>query len=225
MLERDDSPTTSPPGGERADSGGRPDPARGGFNRRDFLKGSGAAIAATAAVTGGEETAVAQEKTAVTPAKPVEVKLNVNGQEHTLKVEPRVTLIEALRNDLNITGAKTACDTTNCGSCTVIVDGKPVYACARLAIECHGKKVTTVEALGAGQNIDQVVAAFVKHDATQCGYCTPGFIVAVKAFLEANPKANLEQILKGLGGNLCRCGTYVGIQAAALECAGHGKEG
>lgn len=225
MLERDDSPNASPPPGDRTDTGGHPDSVRGGFNRRDFLKGSGAAIAATAAVTTGEETAVAQEKSTVVPAKPVDVKLNVNGKDYSLKLEPRVTLIEALRNDLNITGAKHVCDTTNCGACTVIVDGKPVFACARLAIECHGKKVTTVEGLTSGQNIDQVIAAFVKHDATQCGFCTPGFVVAVKAFLEANPKANLEQILKGLGGNLCRCGTYVGVQAAALECAGHGKEG
>jgi xanthine dehydrogenase YagT iron-sulfur-binding subunit len=230
MLEREDSPTASPPReGPAAVSAGSPasggDSPRSGFNRRDFLRGSGAAIAATAAATAAED-AVAEDKPAtVVPAKAVEIKLNINGADHALKVEPRVTLLDALRNDLSLTGAKHVCDTTNCGACTVIVDGKPVFACARLAVECQGKKVTTVEGLTAGQNVDQVVAAFVKHDASQCGFCTPGFVVAVKAFLEANPKANLEQILKGLGGNLCRCGTYVGVQAAALECAGHGKEG
>ncbi len=202
------------------------DPSRPGFNRRDFIKGSGAALAASAAATAViDEAEAAQQTGAVAPAKAVDIKLSVNGKEHTLKLEPRVTLLDALRHDLNLTGAKHVCDTTNCGACTVIVDGKPVYACARLAVECQGKKVTTVEGLTTGQNMDQVVAAFIKHDASQCGFCTPGFVVAVKAFLEANPKANLEQVLKGLGGNLCRCGTYVGVTAAALECAGHGKEG
>jgi xanthine dehydrogenase YagT iron-sulfur-binding subunit len=229
MLEREDSPTASPPReGPAALSAGAAasgDSSRPGFNRRDFLRGSGAAIAATAAATAADEAVADDKPTAVIPAKAVDIKLNINGAEHALKVEPRVTLLDALRNDLSLTGAKHVCDTTNCGACTVIVDGKPVFACARLAVECQGKKVTTVEGLTAGQNVDQVVAAFIKHDATQCGFCTPGFVVAVKAFLEANPKANLEQILKGLGGNLCRCGTYVGVQAAALECAGHGKEG
>ena len=197
------------------------------FNRRNFLRGSGAAMAATAMAT-APEGADAQEKKAagnVVPAQAVPVKLMINGQEKTVKVEPRVTLLDVLRNDLNLTGAKQACDSTNCGSCTVIIDGKPVYACARLAVECQGKKITTVEALAQGKQIDQVIAAFVKHDATQCGFCTPGFVVAVKAFLDTNPKASLEQILKGLGGNICRCGTYAGVQAAALECAGHGKGG
>jgi xanthine dehydrogenase YagT iron-sulfur-binding subunit len=232
MPDRDARPphgALSPESGnrERSRQPDGPDSARPGFNRRDFIKGSGAALAASAAATAVIDEAEAAEQAAAgfVPAKAVDIKLNVNGQEHTLKLEPRVTLLDALRHDLNLTGAKPVCDTTNCGACTVIVDGKPVFACARLAVECQGKKVTTVEGLTSGKNVDQVVAAFIKHDASQCGYCTPGFVVAVKAFLEANPKANLEQVLKGLGGNLCRCGTYVGVTAAALECAGHGKEG
>jgi xanthine dehydrogenase YagT iron-sulfur-binding subunit len=201
----------------------RAENARGGpgFNRRDFLKGSGAAVAATAVATNVEES-IAQEKkaAAVAPAKPAAVKLEINGKAHTVTVEPRVTLLDVLRNDLNLTGAKEVCTTTNCGACTVIIDGKPVYACARLAVECVGKKITTVEGLGDGKNVDAVVACFVKHDATQCGYCTPGFVVATRAFLNANPGADMEKIRKGLGGNICRCGTYDGVAHAALECAG-----
>lgn len=195
-----------------------------GFNRRDFLRGSGAAVAATAMVNAVEE-ANAQEKKAasVVPAKPVAVQLNINGQMHTVTVEPRVTLVEALRSDLNLSGAKEVCTTTNCGSCTVIIDGKPVYSCAVPAVSCVGKKITTVEGLSAGKQIDQVVSAFVKHDATQCGFCTPGFVVAVKAFLDANPGATLDKVLSGLGGNLCRCGTYAGVTEAAVECAKGGK--
>lgn len=192
-----------------------------GFNRRDFLKGSGAAVAATAVATAVEES-VAQEKkagAAVVAAKPGQVKLEINGKSHTVTVEPRVTLLDVLRNDLNLTGAKEVCTTTNCGACTVIIDGKPVYACARTAVECQGKKITTVEGLGDGKDVDDVVKCFVKHDATQCGYCTPGFVVATRAFLNANPKATMEDIRKGLGGNICRCGTYDGVAHAALECA------
>jgi xanthine dehydrogenase YagT iron-sulfur-binding subunit len=213
---RDASDST---GGDRSQNGPR---SGSGFNRRDFLKGSGAAVAATAVATAVEES-IAQDKkgaTNIVAAKPGPVKLEINGKAHTVSVEPRVTLLDVLRNDLNLTGAKEVCTTTNCGSCTVIIDGKPVYACAKLAIECVGKKITTVEGLGDGTNVDDVVKCFVKHDATQCGYCTPGFVVATRAFLNANAGAGIDAIRKGLGGNLCRCGTYDGIAAAALECAG-----
>lgn len=198
-----------------------------GVNRRDFLKGSGAAVAASAVATSVQES-IAQEKAKdarVTPAAPGMVKLDVNGTVHTLKLEPRVSLLDALRNDLNLTGSKEVCNTTNCGACTVIIDGQPVYACSRLAVEVQGKKITTVEGLSTGKNVDQVVSAFVKHDASQCGYCTPGFVVAVRAFLNTNPKADLEEIRKGLGGNLCRCGTYEGVASAAMELCGAKKGG
>jgi xanthine dehydrogenase YagT iron-sulfur-binding subunit len=198
-----------------------------GVSRRAFLKGSGAAVAATA-VAASVEQAVAQEKkkaVAVVPAKAGPVKLDVNGKAYTVTVEPRVTLLDVLRNDLNLTGAKEVCNTTNCGACTVMIDGKPALACARLAVECVGKKITTAEALASGAELDAVIRAFVKHDATQCGYCTPGFVVATRAFLNANPKASLEQIKKGLGGNICRCGTYHGVTHAALECAGVAAKG
>jgi xanthine dehydrogenase YagT iron-sulfur-binding subunit len=198
-----------------------------GFNRRDFLKGSGAAVAATAMVATVEES-LAQEKKAeknVVAAKAAPVKLDINGKTHTVTVEPRVTLLDVLRDDLSLTGAKDVCTTRNCGACTVILDGKAVYACAKLAVECVGKKITTAEGLGDGAKVDEVVACFVKHDATQCGFCTPGFVVATRAFLNGKPGANIEDVRKGLGGNICRCGTYDGVTQAALECAGAGKKG
>ena len=189
-----------------------------GFNRRDFLKGSGAAVAATAMATAAEEAAAQQQRQPnVVSAEAADVTLNVNGKEHTLKLEPRVTLLEALRNDLNLTGCKEVCDTTNCGACTVMIDGKAVYACSRLAVEVQGKEIKTVESLRDGDKVDPVVRCFVKHDAMQCGFCTPGFVVAVRAFLNENPNAKLDDIRKGLGGNICRCGTYDGITDCALE--------
>ena len=204
---------------------GKPGRSNPGFNRRDFLRGSGAAVAATAVTTAVAESVAQDNKDAVktpanvVPAKPGTVKLEINGKAHTVTVEPRVTLLDVLRNDLSLTGAKDVCTTTNCGACTVLIDGKPVLACARTAVECQGKKIVTAEGLGSGKEVDDVVSAFVKHDATQCGFCTPGFVVATRAFLNANPKATLDDIRKGLGGNLCRCGTYDGVAHAALECA------
>jgi xanthine dehydrogenase YagT iron-sulfur-binding subunit len=195
-------------------------PASGsGFNRRDFLKGSGAAVAATALVNEATEAQAQDNKVA---SGPVDVTLNVNGKQQTLKLEPRTTLLDALRDDLNLTGCKEVCDTTNCGACTVMIDGKATYACTRLAVEVQGREIKTVESLRHGDNCDEVIDGFVKHDALQCGFCTPGFVVATRAFLNKNPNASLEEIQKGLGGNLCRCGTYNGITACALELAKKG---
>lgn len=197
-----------------------------GFNRRAFLKGSGAAVAASAIATAVEESAAQEKKEqGVVAAKPTALKLDINGKSQTVTVEPRVTLLDVLRNDLNLTGAKEVCSTTNCGACTVLIDGKPALACAKFAVECIGKKITTVEGLNSGKELDDVVKCFVKHDATQCGYCTPGFMVATKAFVSANPGASLDQIRKGLGGNICRCGTYDGLAHAALECVTGAKKG
>ncbi len=198
---------------------------KSGVNRRDFLKGSGAAVAATAVVSAAAEAVNAepQQKTnRVVSAKAGKVVLYVNGEEKTLTLEPRVTLLDALRNDLNLTGCKDVCDRSNCGACTVLVDGKATLACTRLAIELRGKKITTVESLAQGKKLDPVISAFVKYDATQCGFCTPGFVVAVRAFLNKNPDANKDEINKGLGGNLCRCGTYNGVLQAALDVAKKG---
>jgi xanthine dehydrogenase YagT iron-sulfur-binding subunit len=194
-----------------------------GYSRRDFLKGTAAATAATTAVLTEQESAEAAAATKVAAAQLQEITLSVNGKSHTMKLEPRANLLDVLRNDLNLTGCKEVCETTNCGACTVMIDGKATYACSRLAIECQGKEITTVESLTGGGEPDPVAAGFVANDAMQCGYCTPGFVMATKAFLQQNPKASLEEIQKGLGGNICRCGTYHGITQCAVTMVRKGE--
>jgi aerobic-type carbon monoxide dehydrogenase small subunit (CoxS/CutS family) len=190
------------------------------FNRRDFLKGSGAAMAATAVATADHEAGAAQAQRVVTGSNLVT--LNVNGKEHEVKVEPRTTLLEVLRYKLNLTGCKDLDDVYVDGADTVLIDGKAAYAGTVLALQAVGKRIRTVESLRNGNELDPVVSCFVKHDAMQCGYCTPGFVVAARAFLDANPGASLEDIQKGLGGNICRCGTYDGITKCNLELAQKG---
>ena len=150
---------------------------------------------------------------------PVPISLKINGQVQKLELEPRVTLLDALRNHLDLTGAKKVCDRATCGACTVILDGKPVYACTVLAIEAQGREITTIEGLAPEGGMHPVMTAFVENDAQQCGFCTPGFVVACKAFLEKHPNPTLDDVKKGLGGNLCRCGTYMGVMRAALDAA------
>ncbi|MEX0718920.1 MAG: (2Fe-2S)-binding protein [Planctomycetaceae bacterium] len=204
----------------------QPDQPRGrapGFNRREFLKGSGAAVAATAlAVSDREGFAQENAQPGVASAAPQSVTLNINGKDHTVKVEPRVTLLDVLRDDLNLTGAKDTDDRDATGCDTVLIDGKAVLAGSRLAIQCQGQKIRTVESLRNGDQVDPVVAGFVKHDGMQCGFCTPGFVMATRAFLDKKPNATLEEVRNGLGGNICRCGTYHGITACALELAQKG---
>ena len=189
-----------------------------GVSRRDFFRGTGAAVAVTSLAHSVEES-LAQERqkaAAIAPAAPQKFTLNINGKDQSVEVEPRVTLLDVLRDDLLLTGGKEVCTTTNCGACTVLIDGKATYACSQPAVACQGKKIQTVEGLG-GEH--KVVTAFVKHDATQCGFCTPGFVVACKAFCEQHPNASRNDINQGLGGNICRCGTYAGVIEAAIECA------
>jgi xanthine dehydrogenase YagT iron-sulfur-binding subunit len=145
----------------------------------------------------------------------------INGRKLEASLEPRVTLLDALRNHLDLTGAKKVCDRATCGACTVLVSGKPVYSCTMLAIEAQSVgeqrvEITTIEGLGTPERMHPLQAAFVEHDAQQCGYCTPGFVVACKAFLDVNPNPSLADVERGLGGNLCRCGTYDGIKQVLL---------
>jgi len=150
----------------------------------------------------------------------VAITLRINGKPTNVTVEPRTTLLDAMRNQLDITGAKRVCDRGTCGACTVIIAGKAVYACTVLAADAQGKDIQTIEGFAAvGGRPHPVVQAFVNNDAQQCGYCTPGFVVAAKAFLDKNPNPTYEQVKAGLGGNLCRCGTYVGVRKAVLEAA------
>ncbi len=192
-----------------------------GFNRREFLKGSGAAVVAGAAATAAVEGPLAaqQPSTKIISAGPHTITLHVNGADQQVTVEPRVLLIDALRNDLNLTGCKDVCDRSTCGACTVLIDDKPVYACTRFAIEVVGQKIVTAESMHSLEKTDDVVTAFCKYDAIQCGFCTPGFVMAVRGFCDQNPGATEEACRRGLGGNICRCGTYDGVLKAAYDTA------
>ena len=145
------------------------------------------------------------------------ITLSINGKEHKLNVEPRVTLLDALRDRLDLTGSKRVCDRGSCGACTMLVDGKAVYACTMLAIDAEGHKIETIEGMSQGSELHPVMKAFVNNDAQQCGFCTPGFVMASQAFLEENPAPSEDQVASGLDGNLCRCGTYMGIRKAVAE--------
>lgn len=194
-----------------------------GFSRRDFLKGSGAAMAASAVATAAhEELAAAEQRPNLRPAAPADVTLNVNGKDYTVKIEPRVTLLHCLRDDLNLTGTKEVEDTSTIGADTILLDGKAAHAGSIFAVECIGKKIQTVESLRNGDKVDEVIVGFVKHDGLQCGFCTPGFVMATRAVLNEHPNASLDEIKHLLGGNICRCGTYHGILQCALEIAKKG---
>jgi len=160
-------------------------------------------------------------KTKVTGHKPakIPVKLTVNGQEYEVYVEPRRTLLDALRKDLGLTGTKKGCDEGTCGACTVLLDGKPIYACMALAVECEGKSIETIESLEQGGQLHPVQRAFIEQDAFQCGFCTPGQVMSVKALLDMNPDPSTEEVKGALAGNLCRCGAYPKIFKAALSAA------
>jgi xanthine dehydrogenase YagT iron-sulfur-binding subunit len=196
-----------------------------GFSRRGFIRGVG--LGGGALGTGIlEKEAEAQQRAAgVVGPGPVPITLQINGKPYNISVEPRVTLLDALRDRLNMTGAKKVCDRGNCGSCTVLMGGKAVYACNVLAIDAQGKDVQTIESLSANGKVDPLIGAFVTNDAQQCGFCTPGFIMASKAFLAENPNPTYEQVKEGLGGNFCRCGTYIGIRHAVLQAAKGTKGG
>jgi aerobic-type carbon monoxide dehydrogenase small subunit (CoxS/CutS family) len=156
----------------------------------------------------------------------VPVTLRINGQPRQLTVEPRTTLLDALRNHLDLTGAKKVCDRGTCGACTVLLDGRAIYACTMLAIDAaRGQEITTIEGLAPQEQLHPVSAAFVEHDAQQCGFCTPGFVMAAVAYLRENPNPTYEQVTHALGGNLCRCGTYMGVRHAVVEAALRGKGG
>ena len=148
---------------------------------------------------------------------PVSIQLNVNGQVQSVNCEPCLTLLQVLRAKLGLTGAKQVCDRATCGACTVLVNGKRVYSCSILAIDAQDANIETVESLGQDGTLDTLQQAFVAADASQCGYCTPGFIMSATAFLTDNPSPTKEDIRKGMCGNLCRCGTYAGIEEALLS--------
>jgi xanthine dehydrogenase YagT iron-sulfur-binding subunit len=198
----------------------KPKGAPHGASRRDFLRGSGFA-AATAVLTGQATVALDEANAAQNGPEilsgEIKVTLKVNGVERTCTIEPRSTLLDTLRNRLDVTGPKRVCDRASCGACTTILDGNVVYSCTTLAVTCQGKDIKTVESFDTGEN--GVPHAFHQNDGLMCGYCTPGFVTAAKAYVDRNPTATADEIRKGIDGNICRCGTYVGVLNAAIAAA------
>jgi xanthine dehydrogenase YagT iron-sulfur-binding subunit len=184
-------------------------------SRRTFLKTVGVGAAATGLVTPAARAAEA----AVLGPDAVPLRLTVNGATHTVTVEPRVTLLRALRNHLGLTGAKEVCERGACSGCTILFDSEPIAACLMLAVDAVGHEITTVEGLGTPEKLSPVQAAFAECDAFQCGFCTPGFVVASTALLKKHPKPSLDEIKAGLAGKVCRCGTYSRIFEAVDKAA------
>jgi len=201
-------------------------------SRRKFLKGVGVAGAGAALADSLLTHDVVDAKSKLDAAgEPlsgsVNVALDINGQKRNATVEPRTTLLNAMRDRLEpgITGPKLVCDMGTCGACTVIMDGKPVYSCLVLAVDAVGRKLTTVEGLGTPQNMNEVQKAFVAQDALMCGFCTPGFVTTVSAYLKQNANPTLDEVREACKGNFCRCGTYPRVFEAALAAAKAGTAG
>ncbi|MHB8380863.1 MAG: (2Fe-2S)-binding protein [Candidatus Binataceae bacterium] len=212
----------------KSKSGKDQDPPKRPLSRRSFLKG--AALTSAGAVAAVATLGHLDRATAATPALPegiaerlgpgpVDMELKINGLARKLTIEPRVTLLRALREHLGMTGTKLVCDRGACGACTVHLDGQPVTSCMMLAVDARGHEITTIEGLGAPGRIHPVQDAFVHTDAMQCGFCTPGMVMSIAAALEQNPTAGLDTIRHSVAGNICRCGTYPHVFAAALKVA------
>ena len=193
-------------------------------SRRGFLSGAGQAVVSTAMLGG-----VAVAETPAPQVRPKrttsleDITLTINGTAYPMSVEPRWTLAEVLRDRLGLTGTKVGCNSGECGACTVIMDGKAVYACSQLAVWADGRKVNTVEGLAKGDQLDPLQVAFMEHDAPQCGYCTSGQLMAAKALLTRNPNPSREQVQRALTGNICRCSNYNRIVESVLAAA-QGKQ-
>jgi len=192
-----------------------------GVSRREFLKISSLSVAVPL-VAGPKTVMAAGREVPVHGPGKVPMEFSINGKNYKAELEPRVTLLDALRDEFELTGAKRVCDRAECGACTVLLDSNPVYACSVLAIEAQHKAITTVESLVGQGKLHPVQQAFVDNDASQCGFCTPGFVVACKAFLDTHPHPTSDDIRRGLSGNLCRCGTYAGIRHAIAQVAQKG---
>jgi len=189
--------------------------------RRDFLKGfgSGAVGATIVPQLLAQDAASFKNKGTMALQSALSISLTVNGTKHSLTVEPRETLLDVLRERLNLTGTKRICNQGECGGCTVLIDGKAIYSCLYPAFRAHGREITTVEGLAKDEKLHPVQQAFIDTDAYQCGFCTPGFIMSSLGFLQTNPNPNLEEIKGALSGNICRCGNYQNIYKALSEAA------
>jgi xanthine dehydrogenase YagT iron-sulfur-binding subunit len=204
----------------------RPAAATGGVSRRGFITsvGSGAiGVAAAGALVHGAPPQAQAE--AVKAGDVGTISLTVNGRKHKLLVEARWSLLYVLRDQLGLTGTKVGCERGECGACTVLIDGKARYACMTLAVEADGHEITTVEGLMNGEELGTTQQAFADEDAFQCGYCTPGQVMAAEGLLRTNPAPNLDQIRQGMAGNICRCGTYAHIFKAVAKAADLKRQG
>ena len=195
-----------------------PDASQHGITRRGFLTTLGAG-AVTLAVSDKLHATPAADAEMIARGEMTKVVLNINNRSYRLLVEPRWSLLHVLREQLGLTGTKVGCERGECGSCTVLIDNVPQYACMTLAVEAEGTKITTLEGLMKGEELGPVQQAFVEHDAFQCGYCTPGQIMAVEGLLRTNHDPSTEEIRYGMSGNLCRCGAYKHIIKAAKKAA------
>jgi xanthine dehydrogenase YagT iron-sulfur-binding subunit len=196
------------------------------FTRRDFLKGfgSGTLGAALAPKLLAQKAESIQTQSGEIPVySRKQVKFTINGKDYTLAVEPQETLLDVLRDKLNLTGAKKMCDRGECGGCTVLLDGKPIYSCMYLAIRADGTDITTIEGLAKKDKLHPLQQAFIDNDAYQCGFCTPGFLLASTALLNKTPHPTLDQIKEGLSGNLCRCGNFAKIYQAVDQASKKGR--
>ena len=201
----------------------------GELTRRDFLEGSAAALVVAGAPTtfGAPPTGADSEPTAdlaaqATPAPRTAIRLTVNGVEHRLDAEDRWTLVELLRDHLHLTGTKIGCERGECGACTVLVDGSPVYSCSTLAVWMDGRSIRTVEGLERGGEVSALQRAFIDHNAAQCGFCTPGQLMAATALLERNARPTADEVRGALVGNLCRCSNYNAIVEAVVAAGAGG---
>jgi xanthine dehydrogenase YagT iron-sulfur-binding subunit len=185
-----------------------------GMSRRAFLTTVGVG-AAGIAVADGLVSKPAEAVEVTEPGEAVKISLTINGRKHRMLVEPRWSLLFVLREHLGLTGTKVGCERGECGACTVLINNIPQYACMTLAVEADGREITTLEGLMQGEELGPVQKAFLEKDAYQCGYCTPGQIMAVEGLLRTNPSPSKDEIRHGVSGNLCRCGAYVNIFKAA----------
>ncbi len=197
------------------------DPSRRSFLKGVGIAGAGAAVADKLWLESRAKGKDQQPQNSRALSGTVPLVLEINGQKKTVQVEPRTTLLNALRNHVDpaVTGPKLVCDMGTCGACTVLLDGKPVYSCLVLAVDAVGKQITTVEGLGAPEKLNAVQGAFVDKDALMCGFCTPGFVIMISAFLKKNSNPTLAEVREACKGNFCRCGTYPRVFEAALAAA------
>jgi len=206
---------------QRSPSPPSPEMPKHGTTRRGFLKSAGVISAGTAGLEVLHGVSVAEDEAQARVAGPgkIPLKLDINGQVHSLSVEPRATLAETLRDELHLTGTKVVCDRGSCSACTVMLDKTPVCSCMTLAVDVGDRKITTIEGLAQGDNLHPVQAAFIAHDGLQCGFCTSGMIMSCAALLERNPHPTRDDVKTAISGNICRCGTYPKVFDAVLAAS------